>query len=113
EGNDVGILFDVSGFAQVGHHRTLILSRIDTSGKLRKEDDWDSEIECKQFKFPCDFTDFKIPPILSDKCRPNQLEIIDEDEGLMVGMIIGIVPDFCAYGCQCVFRIMDFYLPVG
>src|SRR5665213_3784851 len=79
EHHDVGVLFDRTGFTQVGQLRALVVAAFDLARQLRQRDDRNVQFLGQRFQAGGDLGDF-LHAVVGTLARPlQQLDVIDHD----------------------------------
>ena len=79
EHNQVGILFDGAGFAQVGHHRAFVGTLFHRAAQLRQGDDGNLQLFGQGFERTGDFTQFGGAVVGAAGTR-HQLQVVDDNQ---------------------------------
>src|SRR3954464_14427715 len=73
EHDEVGVLLDLAGLAQVGEHRALVGARLDAARQLRQRDDGDLELAREDLQAAGDLAD-GLHAVVGARVGPQQLE---------------------------------------
>src|SRR3954471_14422863 len=78
EHDEVGVLLDLAGLAQVGEHRALVGARLDAARQLRQRDDGDLELAREDLQAAGDLAD-RLHAVVGARVGAQQLEVVDDD----------------------------------
>ena len=90
--DDVGVLLDGAGFAEVGEHGDGRGAGFDGAGELREGDNWDVEFAGHELEATGDFGDFLDAVVVgAEGVAAHELEVVDDDEAdaVLVGGAAG------------------------
>src|SRR3954453_18540690 len=79
EHDDVGVLLDLTGLAQVGEQRLLVGPRLDRARQLGDRDDRHLQLARELFETAADLADL-LDAVLRRVLGPHQLEVVDDDQ---------------------------------
>ena len=79
--DDVGVLLDLAGVAQVGHLRLLRRARFDAAVELGQDDDRDVQFLGHRLDAAADGAELKVPVLLTRTCfGRDQTDVVDDDQ---------------------------------
>src|SRR3954465_8797944 len=79
EHDEVGVLLDLAGLAQVAEHRPLVRPRLHTAGELRQGDHGDLELAGQDLEATADLAD-GLDPVVHPRVGPHELEVVHDDQ---------------------------------
>jgi hypothetical protein len=79
EHDDVGVLLDGTGVAQVGELRDGWVARFDGTRELRQGNDRDVEFAGQTLQATRDFGDFLLAAVRAAGAAGDELEVVDDD----------------------------------
>ena len=80
EHDDVRVLLDGAGLAQVGQLRPLADALLDRSGELREREHGDVELLREDLQPSADLRDLDLPVLAAAVLRLHQLQVVHDDE---------------------------------
>src|SRR3954447_10888642 len=78
EHDEVGVLLDLAGLAQVGEHRALVGAGLDAAGELGERDDRDLELAREDLQAARDLAD-GLHAVVGARVGAQQLQVVDDD----------------------------------
>jgi hypothetical protein len=79
EGDEVGVLLDRAGLAQVGEHGALVGARLDAAVELRERDDRALQLAGEDLQ-PARHLADRLDAVLDARVGPQQLQVVDDDQ---------------------------------